>query len=434
MIYGKAILSPALTRRTVTRKLSLFSEQSGALMCRGVNFRREGDSIVCAEGARKRYDLPEGVRSFHTSSGNDRRGWAYADDGTLYSLDESSAFADVPPFRALVGCRTLRNEDALFAVGVGKVSLLFQGRATDVGGAAGGDCACLSAERLFTARGDVVRFSSPLSPENWTGGLPNAGYVELPSSDGEILFLEEIGGEILLVRRRGLWKLKTSGNTLAFRAERLPYAGGEIDEGSVAVLGGKIVFLASDGLYSFDGSRAKRIPGCGFSRLYPGKAVKAVSAAGIYCASVECRDGEMRLWLVEPEQERGHFLGIRAEMLAGGTELLFANGGGLYGLTERGFFPGDRAESSLVTERSLLGLSPRKKYLDGVTVEGEGRFLVEARAEKGAARAAAGEAGSRLLFPVPVSGTSFFFHITSSSERARIESLTFELREETGKW
>lgn len=432
MIYSKQLLSPALRRRTVTRRLSLYKEKSGALVCGGVQFREEGGALVCAEGAEKKFEILDPACKFFTSSGQIRRPFCYCESRTLFLLDDGTPYAGIPDFRAVAGYE--KEGENFFGVNREGLYLLSDGSYSVVEGAKGGDCICVSCERLIVAQGQTVRWSKPLFPGDWTESLREAGYVDLPSPGGRILSMQALGGRVLLIRENGLCALTMRGDPLAFCAENVPYGGGRIVPDSAALCKDKIVFLAEDGLYAFDGSRAKRLSGCGFSQIAPQKGFSAVSAAGKYYAAVETKDGEKRIWVVEPEEERGHFLRMRAEMLAGGERLLFLSGNTLYALTDCGIPEEERRECALDTERSLLGLSPRKKYLDGVSVEGEGSFRVEARAEKGAMRAAEGRAGERLLFPVPVSGTSFSFHITTPSERARIKSLTFELREETGTW
>lgn len=435
MIYGKAILSPALRRRTITRKLSLFRERNGALFCRGTHFCEEEDgALVPAEGAKKCGEVTDAV-AFFTASGQSCRSFRYGSDRAIHELCGNLTFPGVPKPKQIVGFFDPERGEQFIAINESGVYPLTPAAASSAAaGAAGGVCACVSCERLVSAKDFTVRWSKPLSPHDWTQNLQDAGFLDLPSASGKILFMSELNDKVYLLRERGMDELNLRGNTLAFRAESVPYPGGRVIENSAALCGGKIVFAAENGLYSFDGVKIKRLSECGFFEILPEKGITAVCSAGIYYAAVVCKDGENRIWAVDPVSERGHFLRMKAEMLAGGEELLALCKGSLYAFEKKGLPAEGRGECVLVTERSLLGLSPRRKYLDGVTIQGEGTFRLEARAEKGAVRAVVGEAGKRLLFPVPVTGTSFSFHITTASEKAKLKSLTFELREETGEW
>ncbi len=429
MIYEKKLVSPTFRRRSITRELSLFKEKSGALLCRGLHFREEDGCLTVAEGAEKISALPAGTEELYTTSGHDEIAFARA-GSTLQSLDGTLAYTGVPSCTEFLSYRSGASDVVLFGLKSDALYLLKNGAATVISGAAGGDCACIAYERLLTASEETVRWSKPLVPDDWALSLHEAGYVQLPSKDGNITAMIPFKERVYLIRERGIAALRAQGDELSFRAEEIPCACGTIKQGTAKLCGGRMIFLAEGGLYSFDGSNLKRLSGCGCSEIDLEGKIKAVACGGRYYAGVTLKNGQKCIWVVDPEEERGHFTCVNAEMLAGGGEFLFAEVGEFFRLTGNGLPSGSNG-GTLTTERSLLGLSPRKKYLDGIVIEGRGWFCVEMRAEKGAVRIAHGAAGERIAFPAPVQGTSFSLSLRTFSGDARIKSVTFDLREAT---
>ena len=326
--------------------------------------------------------------------------------------------------------RTENGDELLFVMTEYGLSLMKNGFWMSVAWAPEGDCACIAAERLIIANGDKVFWSHPLSPDDWQRSLQGAGYIELPSREGNILEMFSMKEHVYLLRERGITRLTVKGDPLTFAAENIPCPFGKIIPNSVRLCGDKIVFLTDSGVYNFDGTKATRISDCGFSEVDFGKDILSASYQGKYCAAVSLKNGDECLWLIDPTESEGHFLRMRAQVLAGGDSLLFANEGKLYRLTERGLSPDGRC-ASLISERSLLGLSGREKYLDGVTIEGSGYFSVEAQTERGTFKRVSGAAGERLQFPAPLHGVSFSLQIKTICENAAIQGLTFDIREES---
>lgn len=430
MIYEKKLTSPTFRKRSIKRGLSLFKERSGALLCRGLHFREEDGCLTVAEGAENLSALPAGTEELYTTSGHDEI--AFAQTGNiLRAVDGSIRYTGVVSCTEFLSYRSGTTGSVLFGLRNNALYLLKSGAVSRVSGAVGGDCACIAGERLLTASKDTVHWSKSLAPDNWALSLHEAGNVQLPSMYGKITAMIPFQERVYLIRERGISVLRAQGDELSFRAEDIPCACGTVKQGTAKLCGDRIVFLAEGGLYSFDGSNLRRLSGCGFSEIDQSGSVKAVACGGKYYARVSLKSGQTCIWVVDPIKERGHFTCVNAEMIAGGGEFLFAEGGNLFRLTEHGSPLTATCGGTLTTERSLLGLSPRKKYLDGIVIEGRGWFCVEMRAEKGAAHIAHGAAGERIVFPTPVQGTSFSLTLRTFSEDATVRSVTFELREAT---
>lgn len=431
MIYPKSIQSPALRLRSVRRRVSLFAEERDSLLASGLHFRKEGEALVCAEGAEEAEGLLENTEELFVSQGHACTVFGYTSHGILYKIGEAGGVSTPLP-KAILAFEE-GEETVYYLVSESGVYRCGGGSAERLAGMEGGVLGAVHAERLFVAGGNELRFSAPLTPESRETGVRDSGYVRLPSEGGNALALLSLGEKLLLVREHGLTLVTAKGDTLKFSAAHsaLPVRG--IEAGSVRAVGESAVFLTKEGLFRF-GETAEKLSGCGFSEIDLERGVKSASCGGKYFAAVTLKRGDEAIWCVDPKAREGHFLRMRANAIAGGAELLFADGKDFYRLTERGMPTYGRRECTLETEPSLLGLSEREKFLDGVTVEGRGSFRVEARGANGSRRAVFGRAGERLRFPAPVRGTSFSFNIRTLDEDAKLSRLTFALREETGVW
>lgn len=425
IFYPKSILSPALRHRTLRRKISLFRGGNGTITAEGMHFRQAEDgALVCAEGyERTEWDCPAGTKRLLFAGD---RLFAVTEDGICEPQKGEAPKKLLPP-----------NEILAFPLETGRTEIYFV-REKDlahfkdtglltVEGGEGGSCGCVHGERLFTAMGEKVCWSEPLSPESWERSLQQAGNASFPSEAGKILAMLSYQGKLFLFREHGISSLKTPGDTLDFRAEEIPFSG-KLLPGSVRNTGEKIVFVTGDGAFSFDGIKCERLISCGYSLI--SSLGETASYCGKFYAVVKTKRGETCIWCLDPKCGEGHFIRAEADVIAGGDELYFAKAGGaLFRLTQQGL-PQDTEECTLRVERSYFGLSDTRKYLDGICIEGAGRFLAEAVSETGEAFSARGAAGTRLHFAAPVRGRSFALKLRTYSENVRIESITLLLREE----
>lgn len=434
MIYEKQFPTPKFYRRTVRRKLSLFRDKSASLACFGLHFREDEGRLVPAEGAELVSALPAGTIELLTSRGHSEQAY-YRTTERYTSIGVGGDYQGGHYEGQLVIYQRDDSWDKrVFLIAEEGIYELLQFAVKPLPNTPGGSCGCIACERLMTASGNTVYWSAPLYPNNWTESIEEAGRVELASREGDILAMFPFLERVVLFREHGINELRVRGDTLDFRMESVPVPCSRLIKGSVRQCGSKIVFLAEDGVYAYDGKGASRLTGCGFSEIDLEKDILTASCGRKYYAAVTLKCGEKCLWIVDPEAESGHFLRVQADMLAGGDAVYYAEGGNLFRLTEQGMPVGGRQECTLTTEPSMLGLSPRKKYLDGITIEGKGRFFVEARAERGRCRTVVGNAGERLALPAPVAGTSFSLNLRTNCEHAEIKSVIFDLREETGTW
>lgn len=426
MIPDKTLEIPAFTRRSVRRKLALNGEESGAVSVRALHMRKDGEGLTVAEGCEKICTLPDGFSQAVSARGHGMRLFARGEnalcdfkDGTEYTFP--SAPRDVLCFLDENG------EECYFAVTKDGVFALANGEARTVG-ADGGTCAAVHYERIFTADGCRISYSNPLAPEDWTGSVQGAGFVDLPSEGGDAVALVSFRERLYLFRGHGITRLRALGDTLSLKAETVPFVCGNILSGSVQNCGGYVLFFTENGLYSFNGTSCSLMDGCGASYIDLTMPLSSAVYDGNYACAVTLKGGERAIFCADPIQRTGYFLRYEAESLACGADgLYFACEGALCRLTPRGLPP--LKECLVQTEYSLLGLSDADKYLDCVTVEGVGEFWVEAKAECGAPSYAHGRAGGRLRFSRPVHGNAFALTLRSHSENAYVAAVVYGVRE-----
>lgn len=427
MIYEKELCAPVLRHRTARRTLTLFGGAESAIRANGLHFRETDRGICCAEGAKFEEALGAGDLLL-TASGHVLTQFIYRDgalsaDGLRFPLASAphTVLSYVSPQGATMYF-AVTDADCFLLTADGEAERVMNGAA----------CGCVRGERLFFASGSKLCWTKPLSPLETDIALRGAGEVELPSPLGDIHTLVSFDDRLYAFRERGVARITTPGDELSYRAEELPYAGGKIGKGTVRPCGGEVLFLAENGLYCLGEGKCVRLSGCGDAFADLTEAVTA-TAGGKYYAAVRAMD-ERCIWCVEPARRSGHLIRMRAEQLAGGEKLLFAEEGKLYSLTERGLPAMRRRECVLKTESVFLGLAPRNKFLDGIMIEGEGNFRVEAKGEYGMKRAVYGRAGEMLRFPLPVRGRGFSLDVRTIEENACIRTVVFDFREEVAKW
>ena len=136
-------------------------------------------------------------------------------------------------------------------------------------------------ERMFVTIGgrkNAVWFSDDLDPTNWNTELDEGGFIELEGECGRLNKVVDFGGYVYVFRDYGISRLTAYGAQNDFSVTNLFVSSGKIYADTVAVCGDKIIFFASDGLYSFDGVSATRI-----LRKYDGLMKDFMDPIACYC-------------------------------------------------------------------------------------------------------------------------------------------------------
>lgn len=115
---------------------------------------------------------------------------------------------------------------------------------------------CILYERAFAVLGTdryKVWFSDELNPTNWDVDSQGAGYIELADEGGAVTKVVSFLNYIYIFREYGIVRLTAYAEQADFSMYKLFVSSGRIYENTIAVCGDKIIFLAEDGYYYFDG-------------------------------------------------------------------------------------------------------------------------------------------------------------------------------------
>ncbi len=117
-------------------------------------------------------------------------------------------------------------------------------------------------ERLFvTSREDPTKvfFSDDLDPTNFTIGTDAGGFIELLDERGEMNMVMSFAGYVYIFRDHGISRVTAYADQAEFSVTNLFVSAGRIYPDSISRCGDRILFLASDGIYAFDGYTCVRI-------------------------------------------------------------------------------------------------------------------------------------------------------------------------------
>lgn len=117
-------------------------------------------------------------------------------------------------------------------------------------------------ERLFVTSTDEkarVLFSDDLDITNWSLSLEEAGFIEMVDERGALNRVVSFNDYLYIFRDYGISRLTAFGDQAGFSVSHLFSLGAKIYPESVAVAGDRIIFLSSNGLYSFDGYSCTKI-------------------------------------------------------------------------------------------------------------------------------------------------------------------------------
>lgn len=117
-------------------------------------------------------------------------------------------------------------------------------------------------ERLFVTSPDErtkVFFSKNLDPTQWEIGVDGGGFIELLDERGFLNKVVSFGNYVYIFRDHGISRVTAYGDQTEFSVVNMFVTGGRIFPSSITVCGNCIMFLASDGLYRFDGYECTRV-------------------------------------------------------------------------------------------------------------------------------------------------------------------------------
>lgn len=121
---------------------------------------------------------------------------------------------------------------------------------------------CLHYERLFvTVENDksAVWFSDDLDPTNWTVDNSQAGFIKMYDDRGDVIKVVSFNDYVYIFREYGITRLTAYAKQEEFDLTNLFVSSGRIYKNSITICGDRIMFLASDGLYVFNGSSTSKV-------------------------------------------------------------------------------------------------------------------------------------------------------------------------------
>lgn len=182
---------------------------------------------------------------------------------------------------------------------------------TETGVGSAGRAVCFYKERLFCVLPPfTLAYSAPLDATDFAESIDDGGRIALPTEQGEIVALKAFGGYLYAFYEYGISRIEIVGSAREFVVSPLEYGGGRIFGDSVGVCsvgGDKAFFLAGDGLYAFDGRKARRV--CRELVLNPARNEQVCGHAesdGRYFVRFLDADGVARGVALEAEREVGY--------------------------------------------------------------------------------------------------------------------------------
>lgn len=121
---------------------------------------------------------------------------------------------------------------------------------------------CIHNERLFAiTEGERTRlmFSANLDPTNWNLDLDEAGFIDMLDSRGSMNNVISFKDYVYVIRDYGISRVSGYADQTEFLVTQLFDSSVKIYPESVAVCGDRMLFLAQNGIYSFDGYNAKKL-------------------------------------------------------------------------------------------------------------------------------------------------------------------------------
>ena len=305
-----------------------------------------------------------------------------SENGTVYEYNESNnAWTKSFSFNERMTAVTAFDDNREFVQLFAGNSGVYQSSGTGViktGLTQASTVACFYKSRVFCAiKPFSIAYSAPFKPSDFAESIHDGGQVCLPQEKGEIVALVPFLGKICILYARGIVFLTLAGTAREFAVEEVEYQGGEIvgaSAGVVSVGGEKLFFLASDGVYCFDGNTVQRT--CKNIDVLPNWGIQVCNHAefdGKYFTVFYDRNGVKRGLIVDGESGDGYYAFAPEGVGNLDGEAVCSVGGFLQNLCVGGDLPAnEKAVFECITDFSVSGL----KTLKTLTFFGEGSFEI----------------------------------------------------------
>lgn len=121
---------------------------------------------------------------------------------------------------------------------------------------------CMHYERLFVTTSDephTLWFSDDLDPTNWNVSSTEAGFITMHDDRGKLIKVLSFNDYVYVFRDYGISRLTAYAKQEEFDLSNLFVSSGKIYANSIVLCGDRVLFLANNGLYQFDGANTYKI-------------------------------------------------------------------------------------------------------------------------------------------------------------------------------
>lgn len=243
-------------------------------------------------------------------------------------------------------------------------------------------CFEVHSERLFGGvNGAKTRlwFSDDYDPFNWKVSEEEAGYITFDDGLGDIIGLKSFLGYLYIFREYGIFRLTAFGKQSEFSMKRVYADTDRISKNSIAICGGRIIFMAGGRMYDFDGYTVRHIAE-NLPEMPDGDDMSATFLGGCYLLACKSNTSVDPRRIVRYEVGTGQFSYISgletAYLLAvktGGVERVYVGftgdylGRSLGMISKSGMLMGMPSQKIYAYAQSTLGTA-KQKTVKSVTV------------------------------------------------------------------
>ena len=133
--------------------------------------------------------------------------------------------------------------------------------------------------RLFVGvRPSGVAYSEPENVGIFTKSLYDAGEIRFADMGSDVIAMKVFKDKLYLFFDHGIMMMENCGSPIDFKTKTFAYAGGKILGKTVCVANSSIFFMATDGLFRFDGVKVEKVLS-GFVQIPYGETGKESAAA-----------------------------------------------------------------------------------------------------------------------------------------------------------
>ncbi len=238
--------------------------------------------------------------------------------------------------------------------------------------------ACVYKNRVFCViRPFTITYSAALAPCDFSETIDDSGRISFPSERGRIVGLLPFEESLFVFYEYGISRLSLAGRAREFAMEKIEYSGGEILQNSMSVCsadGAKIFFLAKDGLYAFDGKKARKI--CKNLAVKPLQnycICRCAEGLGKYFVTFQDETEAKKTLVVDGATETGYYAFDLLGLSQVGGKAVFQCRGTIVEVADGGSFPIGETGSFQARE---VRFGKGVKTLKSLTLYGEGQVGV----------------------------------------------------------